>query len=111
MSIEEYNKLCNSLGLVPYDKTREETDYGYFVGVRNWLHSERFFSVCGYRAKKVDDRSWRPGSLIFYDDNGFYRDEYYTDCEKAKPALMKEIDKFKQKINEYRKRNIAMDFV
>ena len=111
MSIEEYNKLCSSLGSEPYDKFRNETDYGYFVGERNWLSNERFFSVCGYRAKKADDGSWKSGSLIFYGNNGFYRDEYYTDCDKAKSALIKEIGKFKQKVNEYRKRKLAMDFV
>lgn len=111
MKFEEYKELCSSLGLVPYDEFQNESDYGYCVGERNWLHNERFFSVCGYRAKKADDGRWKTGSLIFYGDNGFYRGEYYTDCKKAKPALMKEISKFKRKVNEYRKRNIAMDFV
>lgn len=109
MKFDEYKELCSSLGLVPY--FTNEREYGYYVGERNWLHNERFYSVCGYRAEEIEDKSWEPGSLIFFDNNGFYSGEYYTDCEKAKPALMKEISKFKHKVNEYRKRNIAMDFV
>lgn len=111
MKIEEYKKLCSSLGLEPYNKFKNETDYGYYVGVSDWLHDAVFFSVCGYREKREEYGKWKSGSLIFYGNNGFYRDEYYTDCEKAKPALIKEIGKVKQKVNEYRKRKIAMDFL
>lgn len=111
MNFDEYKKLCSSLGLVPYRKYKNDTDYGYYVGERNWLENEKFFTVCGFRAKSVSDGRWEPGSLIFYGDNGFYQGESYTDCEKAKPALFREISKVKQKINEYRKRKIAMDFV
>lgn len=109
MKFDEYQKLCSSLGLVPYDNFANETDFGYYVGERNWLH--KFFSVCGYRAEKFVGQNWKSGSLILYADNGFYRDEYYTDCEEAKPALMKEIGKIKQKVNEYRKIQISRDFV
>ena len=110
MKFDEYKELCSSLGLVPSNKFKDEPDYGYYiggaVGEQNW-----FFSVCGYRTEKIQRYGWKPGSLIFYSDNGFYRDEYYTDCDKAKSALIKEIGKFKQKVNEYRKRKLAMDFV
>ena len=111
MKFEEYQKLCSSLGLVPSNKFKDEPDYGYYVGVSDWLHDARFFSVCGYRAEMIERYGWKPGSLIFYGDNGFYRNEYYTDCEKAKPALLREISKIKQEVNEYRKRNIEKDFV
>ena len=104
MTLEEYVKLCSNLGLVPCNKFKDEPDYGYYI-------VGGFFSVCGYRAEKIQRYGWKPGSLIFYGDNGFYRDEYYTDCEKAKPALLKEIEKAKMKINLYRKRQIERDFV
>lgn len=107
MKIDEYKELCSSLGLVPCNKIKDEPDYGYYVGVgeQKW-----FFSVCGYRAEKIERYGWKPGSLIFYSDKGFYRDEYYTDCKNAKPALLNEICKIKQKVNEYRKSNLEKDF-
>lgn len=43
MSIEEYKKLCSSLGLEPYNKFKNETDYGYYVGGSDWLHDAVFF--------------------------------------------------------------------
>jgi hypothetical protein len=110
MKFEEYQKLCSSLGLVPSNNYIDEPDYGYYVGVSDWIHDAIFFSVCGYRAEMMERNGWKPGSLIFYGDDGFYRDEYYTDCEKAKPALFKEIGKIKQKVNEYRIRNLEKDF-
>lgn len=106
MKFDEYQKLCSSLGLVPSNIVKDEPDYGYYIGEQNC-----FFSVCGYRYKKIEGYVWKPGSLIFYGDNGFYRNEYYTDCEKAKPALLKEIKKAKMKINLYRKSQIGKDFV
>ena len=106
MKFDEYQKLCSNLGLVPCNNFKDEPDYGYYVvGEQNW-----FFSVCGYRSEQIERYGWKPGSLIFYSDNGFYRNEYYTDCEKAKPALLKEIEKVRIKINSYRKIQIERDF-
>lgn len=107
MKFDEYQKLCSSLGLVPSNNVKDEPDYGYYIGDKQY----RFFTICGYRGEKSQRYGWKPGSLIFYDDIGFYRDEYYTDCEKAKPALMKEIEKARIKINLYRKKQIEQDFV
>jgi len=107
MKFDEYQKLCSSLGLVPCNKVKDEPDYGYYVSVSD----TRFFSVCGYRSEIIERYGWKPGSLIFYGNNGFYRNEYYTDCEKAKPALLKEISKIKQEVNEYRKQNLEKDFM
>ena len=106
MTREEYDKLCSSYGMFPYWKeSNKDTDFGFYV------NNTKFISVCGYRSEENPDKDWKDGSMIFYNDSGFFRGEYYTDCEKAKPALLKEIEKVKMKINLYRKSQIERDFV
>ena len=106
MTREEYVKLCSSYGMFPsFKESNKDTDYGFYV------NNTEFMSVCGYRSKENPDKDWEDGSMIFYNDNGFYRDEYYTDCKKSIPSLIKEIEKVKMKINLYRKKQIERDFV
>ena len=104
MTREEYGKLCISNGMIPYrEGSATDTDYGFYI------NNTKFIVVCGYRSEEHSGL-WEEGSMIFYNNGRIFNGEYYTDCKKSIPSLIKEIKKAKRFINLHRKRQIERDF-
>ena len=106
MTFKQYEKLCLSYGMHPYDNRSKEKDYGYWT-------SNNFYVVCGYRSKRRDfsENSWRDGSLIFYENGSTYNGKFFTRiCDRLKEELEKEIKNAKIKMHEERIEKINRDF-
>lgn len=107
MTFREYQKLCESYGLTPYDNRNTDLDYGYWV-------KGKFYVVCGYRSvrKGFEEGAWRDNSLIFYGHNsGMYEGKFFTQiCDRLKEKIENEISYMKEQISNDRIKNISEDF-
>jgi len=103
MKFQEYREIGKKYGLTLYNDIDTDIDLGYRIG------DTEFISVCGYRSDS--NVSWPAGSVIFYNENGFWNGEWFDTVEKLEERILEEIEKKKAIVNEYRIRRMNRDFV
>lgn len=103
MTFEEYREIGKKYGLTLYKDFEVDIDLGYKIS------DTEFISVCGYRSDS--NGSWPDGSVIFYNERGFYNGEWFDTVEKLEERILVEIEKKKAMVSKYRIRRINKDFV
>lgn len=104
MTFEEYREIGKKYGLTLYkDFVGTDRDLGYKIS------DTEFISVCGYRSDS--NGSWPDGSVIFYNERGFYNGEWFDTVEKLEERILEEIEKKKAMVSKYRIRRMNKDFV
>lgn len=104
MTYQEYIEIGNKYGLTLYSYFGIDRDLGYSID------DIEFISVCGYRSERKDG-CWPDGSVIFYNEQGFWNGEWFDTVDGLEERILSEIEKKKAMISKYRISRIDKDFV